>query len=115
MSPRAVVVAAALLTGCGSMPVGEACDEVLRAYCGRAMTCLGGTSADLEACVSAGVPECCGKAGTCQRDVRDSAAVGRCVDASNAQSCAAWQAWVQASSSTPPPLPGVCVGVAQPR
>jgi hypothetical protein len=115
MSLRTLALAALLLAGCGSMSVGEACDEVLRAYCGRAVACLGGTSADLESCVSAGVPECCGKAGSCQLAVRDAAAVGRCADSSRSQSCAAWEAWVQAQSSSPPPLPGVCVGVARPR
>lgn len=115
MSARTVTLAALLLAGCGSMSVGEACDQALRAFCERAMNCLGGTSADVEACVSTGVPECCGKAATCQLEVRDGAAVQRCVDATDSQSCAGWQAWAQAPETSAVPMPGVCVGVARPR
>jgi hypothetical protein len=99
---------------CGRRSVGESCDQVLRAFCERASACLGGTAADTEACVSAGVPECCGKAGTCQSDVRDAAAVDRCVQETHEVSCVAWQAWARAPDTSAPPLPGVCYGVARP-
>lgn len=114
MRRASVLLVGLLAGGCGRLTVGESCDQVLRAWCERATDCLGGTAADTEACVAAGVPECCGKAGTCQADVRDGAAVGRCVTASRDASCTAWRTWAQAPDTSPAPLPGVCVGVAQP-
>lgn len=102
------------VSACGRRSVGEACDQAMRAFCARASSCLGGTAADTEACVAAGVPECCGKAGTCQADVRDGAAVDRCVQETNEVSCVAWETWARAPDTTPPPMPGVCYGVAQP-
>ncbi|GMU61678.1 MAG: hypothetical protein AMXMBFR34_34410 [Myxococcaceae bacterium] len=113
---RRLLLLGAALAGCGHhMTVGEACDDALDAFCQRAMGCLGGTAADVAACVSDGVWACCGKAGTCQADARDAAAVGRCVDATWATSCTAWRSWAQAPETTPPPLPAVCIGVAQPK
>lgn len=102
------------VSACGRQTVGEACDQLSRALCESASGCLGGTAADTEACIASAVPECCGKAGTCQSDVRDGAAVGRCVQATRDVSCVAWQTWARSSDTTSPPIPGVCYGVAQP-
>ena len=101
--------------GCGPVSVGEACDDVLNAACHRAAVCLGLGQADESTCVSSGALTCCGRAGTCQRDVKDSAAVGKCVDATNAEACAGWVAWNTSPTTTPIPSPAVCFGVAAPK
>ena len=114
----AVVLAVGLslvLGGCRPMTVGESCDSFLKAACTRENSCLGGTEVDTASCEAAGVPGCCGDARTCQLEVKDAAAVGRCSTEAAAVSCGGWRAWASSPSTNPVPIPAVCVGVAEPK
>lgn len=113
-SPLTVSVGwlAVLAVGCSPLSVGEACDRLMKTICDRAAVCLGWPASEVGACVSSGVAECCVGTG-CQAPVKDPTAVEKCAAASRGQDCSAWRA--SAAQTAPVPIPGVCVGVAQPR
>jgi hypothetical protein len=104
--------ALALLDGCAPPSVGEVCDRIMRTTCNRAAVCLNLPFSEVGPCVSAGVAECC-DGPRCQAPVKDPATVDKCASASERQDCSAWSAWANQGGNLP--IPGVCVGVAQPR
>ncbi len=107
---------AAAMSACGPpMTVGEACDELLGATCQRVYECLGGPTSERDACLASGRDACCIKAGICQSEVRDPAAVSKCKAAVSTVSCASWKAWVASPSTTSTPTPAICAGVAAPK
>ena len=88
---RVVLLMATLVAGCGGSDGGSTkegqCDQMMRAYCGRAShTCELFASDQMDDCISAGVTSCC--SGTCsQAAITTQDDVDTCVADINAATC----------------------------
>jgi hypothetical protein len=106
-----IVVGALLVAGCGgSQTVGEACDALGSATCGRLMACFSASSAERAQCEASFADACC-SGSDCQADVADPDLVAECEDEMRNASCAAWEAAL-ADPNASPPIPAKCYGVA---